>query len=222
MRRVIYSNAFLLDLILCLAERVDACCAEPAVQSLAIVSGNDQSALAGEAVGKPLVVRVMSSGSPVKNEPVTFDALGDGQVGKDAGTLGPSFTVKTKADGTATLPVWKLGAAPGQHFVTARILDGLPHMVTFRAVAERRLADLPVITAVWPPNGATLARTGGIADEWYMQFARRQRIQLTFNRNQMAPQVDVVLGPQTYHRLPELVARAAHAVGRADGGGATS
>ncbi|MGF1595158.1 MAG: tRNA (N6-isopentenyl adenosine(37)-C2)-methylthiotransferase MiaB [Kiloniellaceae bacterium] len=34
-----------------------------------------------------------------------------------------------------------------------------------------------------------------------------------------APQVDMVFGPQTYHRLPELVARAARGAAKRDGGG---
>jgi len=34
-----------------------------------------------------------------------------------------------------------------------------------------------------------------------------------------APQVDLVFGPQTYHRLPELVARAARAAAQREGGG---
>src|SRR3546814_20109214 len=34
-----------------------------------------------------------------------------------------------------------------------------------------------------------------------------------------APQVDIVFGPQTYHRLPELVARAARAGAKREGGG---
>jgi tRNA-2-methylthio-N6-dimethylallyladenosine synthase len=34
-----------------------------------------------------------------------------------------------------------------------------------------------------------------------------------------APQVDMVFGPQTYHRLPELVARAARGAAEREGGG---
>src|SRR3546814_15005150 len=34
-----------------------------------------------------------------------------------------------------------------------------------------------------------------------------------------APQVDIVFGPQTYHRLPELVASAARAGAKREGGG---
>ncbi|MEP6732787.1 MAG: hypothetical protein ABJE10_19235, partial [bacterium] len=71
-RTTVYSNAVLLDLILCLAERVDECCGPvAATKTIAIQDGDGQTAPAGQIVPLPLFARVSLGGAVVNNEPVT-------------------------------------------------------------------------------------------------------------------------------------------------------
>jgi hypothetical protein len=191
-RRTLYSNAVLLDLILCLARRVDECCGALTVRSLLLVSGNNQTAPAGQAVPLPLVTRVVDGGTAVVNEPVTFDVVpGGGAIGDDPTTLGPSFATNTDAAGIATLPVWRLGPTPGIHRVTARIASGTPSMVTFVARAERVVVDLPVVRVIWPTNTVRLDRASPdpVVREWFGQWLSSPRIEVTFNHKMNEPQL---------------------------------
>jgi VCBS repeat-containing protein len=102
---------------------------KPAV--IAIVSGNEQSAPAGVALSKPLVVRVMdASQRPVEGQGVEFTIdAGGGQV--------TPADVVTGSDGTASAN-WTLGALAGQQIVKAKVIgDGLPAslLVNFSATA---------------------------------------------------------------------------------------
>ncbi|MBK5189019.1 MAG: hypothetical protein JJD97_12310, partial [Gemmatimonadaceae bacterium] len=97
-RTTVYSNATLLDLIFCLAARVDVCCGETAVKSLAIVSGESQVGTASQPLPQSLVTQVTEGATSVANEPVTFKVLtGGGAVGATAATLAASLTVNTDA-----------------------------------------------------------------------------------------------------------------------------
>lgn len=180
----LYSNAVLMDLILCLAERVELCCGEVQIRSIAIVSGNNQSGTVGTELADPLVVRVTEAGNPLDNETVTFDVeSGGGEIGDDPANLGATFSVDTDANGIASLPVWRLGPTAGQQRVRASIAAGMPAQVVFRATALQPEVELPVIRAIWPPNAAQLtgATTGGQLNEWWIRFLRQPRIELTFN-----------------------------------------
>src|SRR5687767_11304368 len=99
-RRMLYSNAMLLDLILCLARRVDQCCGGLTVRSLMIVSGDNQSAPAGTVLPQPLVTRVVDGGQPVASEVVTFEVVPPGgMIGDTPFSLGATFTVLTDTSG---------------------------------------------------------------------------------------------------------------------------
>ncbi len=189
-RPSVYSNAVLLDLILCLAARLDACCPPQAVRYLAIVSGNSQTANAGTPVPAPLVVRVTESGNAVAEETVTFTVASVGAlVGPDATDLSAARSTPTAADGTATLPVWQLGPNPGPQQVTARIAAGTPNLVTFNATAQRVVLDLPVVRALWPPEAQILSTTSNdpLVVRWLREWIRRPRIEVTFNRTMNPP-----------------------------------
>lgn len=180
----LYSNAVLLDLILCLAERVELCCGQVQIRSLAIVSGNNQSGTVGTELADPLVVRVAEAGDPVPNETVTFSVdTGGGEIGDDAANLATSFDVDTDADGLAELPIWRLGPDVGQQRVRASIAAGMPAQVVFRATARQPDVDLPVIRAIWPPNAVRMTRDAASDEvrEWWIRFFRQPRIELTFN-----------------------------------------
>jgi hypothetical protein len=198
-RRTIYSNAVLLDLILCLAARVDACCGQVRVRAIFAAAGNNQTGTVAQPLAQPLVARVVDGGSPVANEPVTFEVVpipgpdgpGEGEIGDDPSALGPSVTVDTDANGLATLAVWRLGAAPGQQRVTARIASGTPSSVTFVARAARVSLDLPVVRAIWPPDAARLAPQAPdpAVAQWAREMARSPRVEVTFDRRMDAAQL---------------------------------
>lgn len=191
-RRTLYSNAMLFDLIMCLASRVDQCCGGLAVRALMIVSGNNQGGTVGQPLVEKLAVRVVDGGSPVANEPVTFEPIpGDGDVGADINSLGASFTTDTDASGIAVCPVWRLGPTVGAQRVTARIAAGTPSLVTFVAKAGRAQVDLPVVRAVWPTNAVSLdARSADpVVRTWFETFRASPRLEITFNHQMLATQL---------------------------------
>jgi hypothetical protein len=187
-RRTLYSNAVLFDLIMCLAARVDECCGGLAVRSIMIVSGNNQGGIVGQPLAQGLAVRVVDGGSPVANEPVTFEPVpGDGDVGADVGSLGPTFTVDTDASGIAVCPVWRLGPTVGAQHATARIAQGTPSLVTFVAKAGRAQVDLPVVRAIWPTNAVALdaASADPIVRAWLESFRASPRLEVTFSHKML-------------------------------------
>jgi hypothetical protein len=191
-RRTLYSNAVLLDLILCLASRVDECCGALAVKSIMIVSGDNQTGPVGEPLADPLVVRVAEGGAPVDDEQVTFDVVpGGGDIGDAIAALAQTFVTRTTAAGIATLPIWRLGPNAGAQRVTARIADGTPAMVTFTARAEPKPVDLPVVRVIWPTNAVSLARQSAdpVARDWWKRWLGAPRIELTFNHKMNAAQL---------------------------------
>jgi hypothetical protein len=191
-RRTLYSNAMLFDLIMCLASRVDQCCGGLAVRAIMIVSGDGQGGTVGQPLAQKLVVRVVDGGSPVANEPVTFEPIaGDGDVGADINSLGPSFTTSTDASGIAVCPVWRLGPNAGTQRVTARIAQGTPSLVTFTAKAGRAQVDLPVVRALWPTNAVSLDAQSPvpIVRAWFDNFRASPRLEITFNHQMQQQQL---------------------------------
>jgi hypothetical protein len=192
-RRTLYSNAVLLDLILCLAARVDRCCGAQAVKSLVIVSGNNQAGTVGQPLREPLVTRVLDGGTPVASQKVTFDVVpGGGKIGDTPGTLGGSFSIDTDTAGIATLPIWVLGPNPGAQRVTARIDPGaVPSLVTFIAKAEPAVVDLPVVRVIWPTNAVTLdpRSPDPVVRDWIRQWFQSPRIEVTFSHKMNAAQL---------------------------------
>jgi hypothetical protein len=98
--------------------------------AIAIVSGNDQPAKAGERLDQPLVVRVTdAAGSGVGGVPVSFDVTGGGGLnGKDA--PGPS-RVSSHTDPSGTAQVWLEPYDVGRISVTALVEGAQVSPVTF-------------------------------------------------------------------------------------------
>jgi hypothetical protein len=206
-RPVVYSNAVLLDLILCLAERVDDCCGPvTATMAIAIRDGNNQAAPAGQTLPNPLVARVTLGGAPVDQENVTFaiDA-GGGALGATMGTLGPSFTIKTNASGDATLPLWRVGPTPGSvQRVRASIASG-PFVIFDAKAQDVPVANPPVVRVIWPPNGAILARNRPSPErEWVDLFRREPAIEITFDRKMRQAQL---AAPEPWVRMVAVIGR---------------
>lgn len=105
---------------------------ESRAASITIVSGDEQSAAAGAALGEPLVVRVADAlDRPVEGQAVAF------AIDAGGGTVAPG-NATTGADGRAAAN-WTLGATAGTQRVQARVQgDGLPAdlQVSFTASAS--------------------------------------------------------------------------------------
>jgi hypothetical protein len=180
-RPMLYSNAVLLDLILCLAARVDACCPAQAVKILRILSGDNQTGNVGSPLPAALSVRVTQGGAVVPTEPVTFRvASGLGAIGNPPNPLGPTLSTQTDGNGIATLPQWKLGTIVGQQQVTAEIENGA-QVVPFNATAIAVKVDLPVINTVWPPYGSSLSPVNSDTRLAYGLFLKLKSIELDFS-----------------------------------------
>ncbi|MGE0158553.1 MAG: Ig-like domain-containing protein [Gemmatimonadales bacterium] len=79
-----------------------------AAASIALVTGSGQTAIVGQTVAVDPQVRVRDQfGNPVGGHAVTFQVTGGG------GSVQPTGTVTTEADGTATLSAWTLGTVAG-------------------------------------------------------------------------------------------------------------
>jgi hypothetical protein len=201
----VYSNTVLLDLILCLAERVDECCGPvAAVKTIAIQSGHGQAAPAGDPLPNPLVARVSQGGAVVANEAVTFDVtVGGGAIGASLTTLGNSFTTNTNASGEATLPIWKLGpTAGGPQRVRASIATG-PFVIFNAKAQEAPVANPPVVRAIWPPNGVQLSDNApAVERQWFRRFREEPVLQITFDRKMRQGQLQA---PDPWLRLVAVV-----------------
>ena len=147
-RTTVYSNSRLFDLILCLADRLDACCAAPALQ-LRYVSGDAQSGTPGAALPQPLVVEVVDhEGNAVADETVTFTVRGGG------GTVSPA-SVSSAADGRAET-AWTLGPAEGLNTMAASI-SGAPEVPLFALGVAAPAANPPVILHMLPDPSMVLS-----------------------------------------------------------------
>lgn len=190
-RPVVYSNAVLLDLIICLANRVDACCGEgppppqQLIKAIEKVSGDNQSGAGGQLAGLPLTVLVTEGGNPLAGEPVNFVvAPNSGAIGASPAPLGSTFgPVFTDVNGHAALPTWQFGPVANAQTVTASISGGSPTSVTFNAtVKSAPAAVLPVINAIWPLNGSKVSLQDPAQRDWFEQ----PRIELTFSKKMNA------------------------------------
>jgi hypothetical protein len=181
-RTTVYTNATLFDMLLCLSDRVDACCR---VRLLRYVSGDAQSAEPGTLLPEPLVVEVVNGeGEPVPGEPVRFQVRGGGgRVGVGA-AFGEEFHATTDANGQASVR-WRIGAQAGLNSAEALIESG--SSVVFHslgvAVGEEPGTTLaPVVMAQWLPNGTSLSRENPEQERWQEAWLEMPRIELTFDR----------------------------------------
>ena len=212
-RRTVYSNAVLLELILCLSERVDRCCGEvPPVTrtlSLELVSGDGQIAAPNTQVPLPLVARVMDGATPVAGESVTFAVTsGAGTIALVGAPTPAPVAITSAADGTVTLPIWRLGAPVAQE-VTATLVGAVPDNVRFHARARGgETAPPPVIRAIWPKAGSVLSNgdAGMSLDKW----RSRPAIELTFSEKMDAAQLG---NPDSWLRIAEVTRTQAPAGG---------
>jgi hypothetical protein len=178
-RPVVYSNELLMELLICLAERVEACCR---TRILRYLSGDAQEDLPEAVLAQPLVVEVVDGeGNPVADEPVRFHIQGgEGGVG-DGGGFAETYTVQTDADGR-TEAHWRLGPVPGLNTLAASIASG--SQVVFHALAEKtEMVPPPVVNAVWPPNAVNLDPEGPEERirEWFQSW-QKPRLEITFDR----------------------------------------
>lgn len=150
-RPMVYSNAVLFDLIMCLSERIEECCnptTPPILKSLHYVSGDNQTAPVGSPVTDDLVVEVRHNGVPFDGEPVTFTIRsGGGQIGKDSASLSVNpVIVDTALGGKAPLKKWILGAT-GSNEVVASIADGnTTQMLSFHAKVTEVVKTLEIVS----------------------------------------------------------------------------
>jgi hypothetical protein len=117
--------------------------------TIALLSGNGQTGVAGTNLPSPLRVRVTdANGNPVENVSVTWDPAGGGSVS--------STTTGTNAQGIAEV-TRTLGTAPGTYTTTATVegLSGSP--VTFTSIAEVGQAARLVLTT--QPSGTVVGQT---------------------------------------------------------------
>lgn len=170
-RPTLYSNARLFGLLLCLSERVDACCSH---LQLRYVSGDAQQGEPEVELADPLVVEVVDgAGNPVENETVAFNVRGGG------GSLAPT-EVATGADGRAETR-WTLGPNPGLNTMAASIA-GQPELPLFAlavAAEESPVTRAPVVTQMWPDYARTVVRGDGDFERWF----ERPLLALTFDRD---------------------------------------
>jgi hypothetical protein len=193
-RTTVYSNAVLLDLILCLAERVDECCGPVvATKTIRIEDGDGQAAPAGTLLPAKLVAHVSQGGADVATEQVTFEMIaGGGRIGTTAAPLGNGpIKPNTNASGDADFR-WEVGPNAGSlQQVKASISNGA--FVVFNAKAQEPIPvdKPPVIRAIWPENGVKLgANEPARAQQWFREWLKAQRIQVTFDRKMNAAQLN--------------------------------
>jgi hypothetical protein len=122
-RRLVYNNALLYELILCLAERVEQVTGRP---FLRYVSGDGQSGPPGERLGAALVIELVDGeNNPVPDIRVEFEVRGGGRVTPTASMTNRHGRAQTR---------WTLGPEAGAQQVIARAV-GTAFTVTFRATA---------------------------------------------------------------------------------------
>ncbi len=123
-RRLIYNNNLLYELLLCLSEQVTQL---SEARMLRYVSGDGQKAKPEEKLASSLVVELLDGkGDAVEGALVQFTVTeGEGKTDPETATTDKEGRVEA---------VWVLGAAKGEHQVTAGAV-GSAYTVTFRAEA---------------------------------------------------------------------------------------
>lgn len=140
----------------------DSTTPEVSPPSIAVVSGDGQSATAGEALGTPVSVRVSQDGSSVSGVNVSWAVTaGDGSVN-------PATSV-TNSDGIAAT-VWTLGASAGANTLQASASSATGSPVVFSATgtaaAPPMLASVSVDNNFFDPSSTTIAAGGSITWTW--------------------------------------------------------
>ncbi|HSG09379.1 MAG TPA: CARDB domain-containing protein [Longimicrobiales bacterium] len=124
---------------------------QQSVVSLAVVSGNLQSAIAGEALAETVVVRAKDAGDTgVPGVTVTFTPA------QGSGSVSPA-SAATDANGDAST-VWTLGDAFGPQGLSASIQGGPSASVTAKSLSPVPLPDLVAVGSllVQRPDPSTL------------------------------------------------------------------
>jgi hypothetical protein len=193
-RSVLYSNATLLDLVFCLADRVDRCCS---TRILRYVGGDAQQGAPGSALPQTLEVEVVDGqGQAVAGEQVTFAVRGG------AGSV-LAASVPTEPSGTAGTQ-GTLGPAAGLNTFEASITSG--SRVVFHALGVGEApppAGLPVVKAIWVPNATVLSpNAGDPVTGWLERFREQPHIELTFDRELDAADLDA---PDAWLRVWQLL-----------------
>lgn len=160
-RAEVFSNSVLLELIVALAERVDACCnaAHPVpTRTLQIVSGDGQSAEPGQFLPAAVELRVADeNGNGIDGEAVEFTAADDASVA-DADVPGqpgtPTLTL-TSHDGGLVRVSWQLRSAPGPQSLIARLVATGADTVVGATGVPAPQPDPPRVTAIRPGNATT-------------------------------------------------------------------
>ena len=191
-RRVIYSNTTLLDLILCLAERVEECCnTGGTARTLFLLKASEdpRPAPVATVLLTPVIVEVLDDqGQPVEGVHVTFFA-------RDGGAIDGVAQVPTDVNGRASAK-WRLGPQAGQNRLIAGISSGANVLFT----AEGQAVDLPVIRALQPPNAFVM--------KW-SSWKENPRLELTFSHAMDAAQLQNPTGsgvPSNWLRVSVVVA----------------
>lgn len=180
-RQVVYSNTRLMDLLACLAERVETCCRQTLI--LRYVSGDAQSAAAGALVKDPLVVQVVDEdGQAMPDVVVTFKVRGGGGLTGTGSSLAASYQVSSAADGLAQAR-WQLGPNPGLNTLEAAIDAGGSVVFMGWGQGEPDVSKPPVVNAIWPPNEThLLRRTNDPQIKAWFEHWIKPHIEVTFDR----------------------------------------
>lgn len=169
-RTTVYSNSRLFDLLMCLSEKVGACCDH---RLLRYVSGDAQQAIPGQALAAPVAVEVVDGdGTAVANETVTFTVRGGG------GTVSPA-TIPSDASGRAEA-AWTLGPNAGLNTLAASIA-GQPELPLFALGVAAKVALPPVVLRMFP-DPATVLRDG---TNEFEEWVGRPLLAITFDREML-------------------------------------
>jgi hypothetical protein len=196
-RPLVIGNALLLELLLCLAARVEACCDGKATKTKTLekAAGDNQSGLPDTELAAQPTVLVQEDGAPLAGEVVTFEITEGGGTVSSGGPFANNGQVTTDANGHAAI-TWKLGDSSGENTLQAGIATGAPP-VTFAAAASPKLMP-PRVMLVWPPNEAKLGPEDAQAKSMWDSWIKSRRFEITFDREMNAAQLAV---PDSWLRI---------------------
>jgi hypothetical protein len=197
-RPLVVGNALLLELLLCLAARVEACCngaTTTKTKTLEKVAGDNQTGAPGAELPVQPTVLVQEDGAPLPGEIVTFTVTDGGGTISSGGPFANTGQVTTDANGHAAI-TWKLGDGNDENTLQASIASGAPP-VTFTATPTPKIAP-PRVMLVWPPNEATLGPEDAQAKAMRDNWMKNRRFEITFDREMSAAQL---AAPHTWLRI---------------------
>jgi len=128
----------------------------PQPGQIQLISGNNQTATIGTAVGAPLVVALTdSSGNPAANKPVIFTVTqNNGMLSVGGGTPAATAMATTNAQGQATA-TWTLGMRSGAGSDSVQAYSvGFPGTAVFTATATQAAPGLIVVDSGNNQTGA--------------------------------------------------------------------